>query len=58
MVLQLQPQACQDILTYKKTINVTGATGLPLQNSPQVRLVFFEPLQHRGSEIGLEQKFS
>ena len=36
---------------------VAGTTGLPLQNSPEVRLVFFDHLKYRGSDIGLENFF-
>jgi len=30
--------------TRLEKTHVAGATGLPLQNSPEVKLVFFEPL--------------
>ena len=37
--------------------HLTGATDLLLQNSPDIRLVFFEPLKRRGSEISLRKTF-
>ena len=40
-----------------KYSHVTGATDIPLQNRPDMRLVIFEPLRYRGSEIGLKRFF-
>ena len=44
-------------LTKMASAHVAGATALPLRNWPDVRLVFFEPLYYRGSEITQKRNF-